>query len=374
MSGEPSKEIIALKKPPAPDELEVSVFGPGIGEAIVLHLGDGKWTCIDSAKLNGRAWALSYLEELSVAPTQVCLILATHWHSDHVDGLSEIVHSCPSVQFVCSNALRVDEFKALLARFLRPDSERIRAPLIEIRSILQTYGERRKNDRHHPAPVFAQARLLLYRIEDVAGCGPLEIWSLSPSPEDVLGSRSEFANLFVPLDQYANGLDPIGQNSSCIVVMIKIGMDVILLGSDLERTNSNSTGWNAVVNAGFPLTPASAFKIPHHGSAGAYSQELWNNFIQPGAVAVVTPFTPSGLPRTAELDRLRAMGCELYVTALPHETAISRSLDVQREIKGMTKSFRSLYMPDKNGVVRLRKKIGQGTWAVETFLGARRYQ
>jgi len=260
-----------------------------------------------------------------------------------------------------------------MARFVPQDSERIRAPLLEIRSIVQTYGDRRNENVNHPAPKYASSKSLLFRIENVGGHGPLEIWSLSPSDEDVSASRQEFANLFIPPEQYASGMNPIAQNSSCIVLLLTVDKDVILLGSDLEQTNSNSTGWNAVVNAGWPLVPASAFKIAHHGSAGSYCQDLWDKFIQPGAVAVVTPYTPSGLPRTVELNRLRAIGCELYVTALPHEVSVPRSLDVIREIKGMTQEFRSLYMPEKNGVVRLRKKIGQGAWGAETFFGARRY-
>jgi beta-lactamase superfamily II metal-dependent hydrolase len=373
-----SGAILSAKKarwgnPPEDDELEVCIFGPGIGEAILVHIGAGRWICVDSARCDGEPWPVHYLQSLSIPPTQIFLVVATHWHSDHVDGLGEIVQKCPGAQFVCSNALRVDEFKNLLARYVELETERVRAPLLEIRSIIRAYGERRKADRNHPAPIFTSAKTLLHRV-DVAGVGVLEVWSLSPSADDVLTAQSEFANLFIPLDEYATGISAIRQNSSCVVLVIKAGADAILLGSDLERTTSNLTGWNAVVNGGWPLVPVNAIKISHHGSAGSFSQALWDNFVQPGAIAVVTPYTPSGLPRIAELDRLRAMGCELYVTALPQEVPVERSVDVRREISGMTKSFRSFSLDGKNGVVRLRKKIGStDRWVVETFDSAQRY-
>jgi len=35
-----------------PDELEVSVFGPGYGESLAIHLGLGSWIIIDSCRHN----------------------------------------------------------------------------------------------------------------------------------------------------------------------------------------------------------------------------------------------------------------------------------------------------------------------------------
>jgi len=33
---------------PAADEIEVTLFGPGYGEAIAVHLGEGAWLLVDS--------------------------------------------------------------------------------------------------------------------------------------------------------------------------------------------------------------------------------------------------------------------------------------------------------------------------------------
>ncbi len=33
---------------PEPDEIEVSLIGPGYGESVLVHLGDGEWVVADS--------------------------------------------------------------------------------------------------------------------------------------------------------------------------------------------------------------------------------------------------------------------------------------------------------------------------------------
>jgi len=54
--------------PPAVDELEVSVFGPGVGECVLVHFGEGEWMVVDSCldRATSRPAALDYLTELGV--------------------------------------------------------------------------------------------------------------------------------------------------------------------------------------------------------------------------------------------------------------------------------------------------------------------
>jgi len=37
-----------LVQNPAKDEIDVVVVGPGFGESILLHIGDGDWIVVDS--------------------------------------------------------------------------------------------------------------------------------------------------------------------------------------------------------------------------------------------------------------------------------------------------------------------------------------
>ena len=83
-------------KAPEFGELEVSLFGPGVGEAACVHLGQGKWLLIDSC-LNpnsGEPASLEYLKSLGVNPaSDVVLIVVSHWHDDHVRGITKIAVS-----------------------------------------------------------------------------------------------------------------------------------------------------------------------------------------------------------------------------------------------------------------------------------------
>src|SRR5215831_9622012 len=366
MSGEVLAGKKTLATPPTSDQLEVSVFGPGVGESILVHAGRGQWICVDSAKYQDRPWALYYLRQMDLDPAKnIRLIVASHWHSDHVDRLSDVVSECRNATFACSRALRTDEFKRIIARYLLEDTDKIKAPLKEMQSIFNAWHARRSLDRNCPAPRLAAARNLLddfewrrrrflfwqrrYRVE---------IWSLSPSPADELEAMSEFAKLFVPVDQVASGIAPIKHNKASVVILIKAGRDVILLGSDLENYESQQSGWNAIV--GYTLSrnnKSGMFKVPHHGSQGAYSQDVCDVLVTDEAIAVVTPYTPSGLPRTNEIARLASQGRAIYATALPREVQIARANDVHKSIKEATRGTIKAYMAgDDLGFVRLRKR------------------
>src|SRR5437868_1391293 len=104
------------KTPPPVDEIEVSVFGPGLGECILIHIGGGRWIIVDSCvdRNKKRAVSLAYLDEIGVDPVNVDLILITHWHDDHVAKIEDIVAACSNAEFWCSSALRSVEFLQLL--------------------------------------------------------------------------------------------------------------------------------------------------------------------------------------------------------------------------------------------------------------------
>jgi hypothetical protein len=99
----------------------------------------------------------------------------------------------------------------------------------------------------------------------------VQLWSLSPSPEDILKSMREFASLFVPISEYASGIAPLKHNSASVVILLIVGRQAILLGSDLEAPSYPQAGWNAIVGSTIrPEALSTMFKIPHHGSAGAF--------------------------------------------------------------------------------------------------------
>lgn len=78
------------KKAPAPDQIEISVFGPGFGECVLVHLGEGHWIIVDSCmnRTVRKPAALAYFDEIGIDPAAaVEAVVATHWHDDHVSGI-----------------------------------------------------------------------------------------------------------------------------------------------------------------------------------------------------------------------------------------------------------------------------------------------
>src|ERR1700761_5384349 len=108
---------MSREAPPNSDEFEISVIGPGRGECIVLHLGNNNWCVVDSCIGPSRteSAAVEYLSQFGEeALLGVRLLLATHWHDDHIRGIASALRRFPNAQFSCSTALEKQQFVTLV--------------------------------------------------------------------------------------------------------------------------------------------------------------------------------------------------------------------------------------------------------------------
>ena len=72
----------------------------------------------DRGDNRGNGPFLTYLRQLHIDPaTAVRQVIATHWHDDHIRGMGRVVAACEAAEFVCSAALRQDEFLTLVAAY-----------------------------------------------------------------------------------------------------------------------------------------------------------------------------------------------------------------------------------------------------------------
>jgi hypothetical protein len=65
---------------PADDQFEVSIFGPGKGEAIAVHLGAGEWLTVDSCveQVTGDHPVLRYFDQIDVnVENRVLMVVGT---------------------------------------------------------------------------------------------------------------------------------------------------------------------------------------------------------------------------------------------------------------------------------------------------------
>lgn len=110
----------SILNPPEKDEIEITLFGPGYGESIVLKIPDEGWFVIDSCKtkINNSTIvpALAYLRALSV--NSLAAVILTHPHEDHYLGLEEIINEFKGrIRYVCRySAEGIREFKAYLTQ------------------------------------------------------------------------------------------------------------------------------------------------------------------------------------------------------------------------------------------------------------------
>ena len=340
---------------PNDDELEVVVFGPGVGECIVLHLGMGRWIVVDSCvnPKTKRPVALDYFDAIGLDPGAVRLVLATHWHDDHVKGISDLFSVTPNAKFACSQALDYDEFFTLIGVGRRAPFVSQSSGLDEFRYMLDELTRRSTKVRPEAvAPIFASEAQVLYQSSTGLEA---KLWAMSPSPATIQLAQHAIARL-VP----SPGSPPLKivrqtPNADSVVAWTEVAGVRVLLGADLEDTANAATGWKAIVESErLPEGKALVVKVPHHGSKNAHNEDVWERRIEPHAIAAVTPFTKQGLPRSTDLKRMVAKSGEVYCTAkrgkLPRRSSAVDTLAAR-----VAKNRRVLV--GKLGFVRLRLSL-----------------
>lgn len=337
---------------PQRNELELAVFGPGLGECIVMHCGDGDWIVIDSCKHSGAAQpvAIEYLEALGLDPSSaVRAILATHWHDDHVRGLATLVRRCPSATFAISAALEPDQFYGLVFEVEQRNklvSETSTAR--EFADILDHFLDLNQ----HPSPdVLAQTGSILFR----GGIGKaVTIQALSPSAATVTDCGADLVSKLCtahPTRKFRR----TGPNDLSVAVQVSAGPIDLLLKADLEDSSSELYGWKAVLNDSVRPPQSSAIvKVGHHGSPNADNSEVWVQMVEADPVCIVTPYTRGHrpLPHDEDITRLKTHTSNLFITSSETTRRTKHAGGIKRQIKAATKVRRGI--PREPGFVRLR--------------------
>lgn len=367
-----------LGTPPQHDEVEVSVFGPGYGECIVVHVGDGDWIVVDSCiRADTReAVAINYLSRIGVDPSQaVKLVVATHWHDDHVRGLAETVRACHNATFVCSDALNTREFLTLLKAFAPRPMAAQGSGMQEFDGVVRALEERARDGSSPRGPIWAVADRLLWRRRGAGSLSGLqvEVHSLSPSDGSNLAAKLALRTLWPAERRPKRRVLGITPNLAAVALWVVAGNQKILLGADLEETTTAHHGWTVILDSSTrPPGVATAFKVPHHGSANGDQPRVWTELLNDEPTALLTPFRRSGrkLPRQSDIRRVSRRTSRAYITASPQVPGRSRAPAVRRILRGSARSIEPVHGP--MGHVRLRGDgAGVGEWRVELFGSAR---
>lgn len=363
------------ESPPQDHEFEVSLFGPGIGESVVAHLGNGKWIVVDSCLAAGgeRPIAIEYLECLGVDISQnLELVVASHWHDDHIRGLAQLVKDAPKATFVCSAALLKKEFLTLVAASRNCRLIEHTSGLSEFRTILDHLTDE-KGKKSGPDR-YADEGKLLHRTEHPHS---IEVWSLSPSAQTITDSNLFFAE-FLPIEG-----EPIARvrtpspNEVSVVILIKSAEVSILLGADLETGANERRGWRAIIRSNVcPESRSGIYKVAHHGSSNADFPEIWTAKLNRTPVAAVAPYNRGvkPLPSVEDVSRMKEAAHSLYCTAWPHERKQKFRGAVGTTLNQVVRKNRHRTVRGVPGHIRLRTPIYESTTIpnVELFNGARK--
>ena len=210
-------------------------------------------------------------------------------------------------------------------------------------------------------PTFALANRLILQQN---GC---EIWSLSPGDTAILNFLHSIKQWFPGKGQGKFRVSDRSPNQVAVVLLVKVGEISVLLGSDLERG-----GWVEVLqNPGRPSMKASVFKVPHHGSKGADSPEVWNKMLELDPIAMLTPWRRGGnvLPTDTDIQRILSYSQNAFSTSATEAVMgrpVSRLKPVDRTIRESGIKLR--HVQSSEGSIRLRRSFNSPKgWTHELF-------
>jgi len=350
--------------PPNDDEIEITLLGGGVGECIVIHAGNKNWYIVDSFlnESTGNPIGLDYLECIGVnLQEDVKLIVATHWHDDHVKGIFEILKKCEQSKFLVSMATNKEEFLALIAQD-EAQTANLKALSSGVNEFYQCFTYLIENGQ-------IDRRLWAIQDRQFTPDGHISnFYSLSPSDREISLAVQMFVDLAVDQGEQINPIPKRNPNHTSIVLGINVGDFKALLGADLENITEPGCGWEHLVTNSTLIrgNKYSLIKIPHHGSSGSHHDGLWQKHIETSNHSLVSTFTKSHLPRVEDVDRILGLSNSAYSTGNPRLTKKARKIEdraAEKIISRTTKRF-----------VKLGTNVGQVTFRKSTSSGAETIQ
>lgn len=363
----------SLGSAPADDEFEVSFIGPGFGECLVIHVGNQRWvvvdSCVDTTDSDRRPVAERYLRALGVhLESNVDLIVASHWHADHVRGIGRLVAQCRAARFSCANALVQREFITFVWEMATASASTDGAKVNEFREAIHHIRER------DAVITWATANKLIRRWPATQSTPEAVIHALSPSDKEYTLFLQEVAAARPTATSAKRSASATTPNLASVVLHVSLGTSSVLLGADMEVHHDRLRGWSAAIDSGcqLALPPAGVLKVPHHGSVTGHHDEMWTHLLTPGPMSVATPFNrqPDNrkLPTTADIVRLSGLSSALFLTSVARNApARGREAAVERSLRERGIVIRDAATPI--GMVRLRKHEGSD-WRREVFAPA----
>lgn len=341
---------------PAADELEISLFGPGFGECIVIHYGHGKWITVDSCLEPDRQTpsALKYFHDIGVEPAEsVTHNIVTHPDGDHIGGILSLYDACKSSQLVCPIVLSERDMITFVAYYSQNDPTSMVQTTKELRDLLESSIER------SGGPVYVKQDTLVVRQTDI------QITALAPSDTKVQKFLEKITSMMPDFKSNKRPPGDISRNAVSVALLVEHKGLSMILGADLEETPGQ--GWTTIISSSVAYASAAAaslFKVAHHGSQNADSPSLWEKMHEP--IAILAPFNLGRhrIPTEEDVGRILNYTDKAFSTSSFSTIKTKKLARVDRLLTSHGIKRQDLF--PKNGHIRVRISA-EGKMNVELF-------
>lgn len=357
---------------PDKDEVEITLIGTGggYGESVLLKINQGEWVIIDSCinPVTKSPLPLEYLQNIGVDyKREVKFVICTHWHDDHILGLSEILKECQSAQFCMPTVNDSGKFLHYVGLDASKSKKGSISSFIEFQRCIEIL-----QDRTNVPMKRMKSDLVLYQNNFRLSDGTLkriELFSLSPSESVITKFDKELSQLFKQFSLPKKSIPEKSPNDKSAVIYFRYGEFSAMLGADLEVSDENNEGWhdihrNSVVRQG----KSGIYKIPHHGSSNGYNNSIYSDLIETDAILQLSPWNRNNkLPQLDMLQTYRSHSKNLFITS-----PVAVSEKPKKRDKNTTKlislfSRKLTEVKFNEGIVRTRQSLISDKVSTETY-------
>lgn len=346
--------------PPSANQLEISLFGPGYGECLVVHYGNGRWFTVDSCLEDDRQTpsALAYLNHLGTDPSEcVTHNIVTHPDGDHLGGISTLFSACSSARLVCPTILAEREVVSYTTYYARTDPTPLARTTREIYDVLKLSLDRPPN-----APLRVKQDTLIIQEAGV------RVTALAPSDTKVERFLARISQQIPKKGLDRRAPRKLLPNDVSLALLVEFGQVAAVFGADLEETPGQ--GWTTIHSTSLAFKNAvapRAFKVAHHGSEDADCPAIWSAMDNP--VAILAPFKLGSIriPTPDDVERILRKTDRAYSTSSFKTQTVKRLSRTDKILIGHRIRRQELY--PKNGHIRLRVDIDNNV-NVDLFDGA----
>ena len=264
-----------------PGQLNVVVFGPGHGEAILMVFPDGSVGVIDGCRERGDPMRaiLRRMDDKGLEdgqkPLRIRFVCLTHPHDDHYAGLGRLLEAYDGrVEQVWSPFQTGDRYAHDYYRYLQltkaPQYQPDRDNFKGLSRVLRWMRHRHSQTVPVPKVVIRGMPLLDERI----GGKRLQIRAVGPTTRDIETAHDKLVESLAQwTDEGEKPKERYDPNQASGALLVQWGAARVLLAGDLTNGNGDpQRGWELAQKS--IRGPVHVVNVAHHASRGAHHDKL----------------------------------------------------------------------------------------------------